>query len=110
MSPKKVAKPADAAKTCDAGQLSKMIGLLKYHSCKPDSNRHDEASEALKVYQALNNTSDRQRFLEPFEQAGNGKTPGSLKFAVEFKQSLVSEKTVTVGATEDWFTRLSLDT
>lgn len=46
---------------------------------------------------------------QDFEAAGGGKTPGSLKFALEFQKSVSAEHQSSVGYTENYYTRLQTD-
>ncbi len=61
----------------------------------------------LKVYKALANADLRKQFLADFEANGSGKTPGSLKFALQFCKSLKSEKKVGESSNERYRTRQS---
>jgi hypothetical protein len=120
MAPKKQdAAPAPAAKApapvdVSAGSsddklnykaVSGMLGVMKYHSKLASSPRHDESKNALEIYKALSDTSSRQSFLAAFEENGKGKTTGSLKFALEFRQTVSSTKKTKTGVTEDYYTR-----
>jgi hypothetical protein len=89
----------------DHKSVSGMLGLLKYHAKKENSARQDESKQALAIYSALSDTAARQSFLASFEDAGKGKVPGSLKFALEFRQSVSSTKKTKLGSTEDYYTR-----
>jgi hypothetical protein len=98
-------QPGAAEDKLDYKAVSGMLGMLKYHSNNESSTRHDESKHALEIYKALSDTSARQSFLASFDEAGKGKIAGSLKFALEFKQSTSSTKKTKVGVTEDYFTR-----
>ena len=99
----KRAKPGEAL---PAASLSKMVGLLRYRSsnCKDDVQQ-DAAKQALHTYQTLSNFDDRRRFLDEYEANGSGKGPNSLKFALEFNQTLTSSKRTAVGFNENMLTR-----
>ena len=98
--------PADIAEAkLDHKAVSGMLGLLKYHAKKEDSARQDESKQALAIYSGLSDTTARQAFLASFEDAGKGKVPGSLKFALEFRQNVSSTKKTKLSSTEDYFTR-----
>jgi hypothetical protein len=95
---------ADATKL-DYKAVSGMLGMLKYHSKNESSSRQEESQNALEIYKALSDTSARQSFLASFDEAGKGKVAGSLKFALEFRQSTSATKKSEIGITEDFFTR-----
>ena len=98
--------PADIAEAkLDHKAVSGMLGLLEYHAKKEDSARQDESKQALAIYSGLSDTTARQAFLASFEDAGKGKVPGSLKFALEFRQNVSSTKKTKLSSTEDYFTR-----
>ena len=92
---------------CEAAKISMILGLLKYQAKegKKDPARKAEAAEALEVYQALADPTDRNRFLEAFEVNGGGKSPGSLKFAGTFSKTLTNNKKKEWGVVEDFLTR-----
>jgi hypothetical protein len=103
--PVPVANVAADDNKLDYKAVSGMLGVLKYHAKNESSARHDESKNALEIYKALSDTSARQSFLASFDEAGKGKVAGSLKFALEFRQSISASKKSEVGITEDFFTR-----
>ena len=109
MAPKKSkAKARAVAETAPPESISKMLGVLKYHSGKTDgkdAQRTENAQQALDVYKALSTGTDRARFVEEFEANGKGKNAEALKFAVTFEKILKNNKSVEVGMTEDMLTR-----
>lgn len=98
---------AKKGEAMNAGAVSKMLGLLKYQRDKAKAGeKKNDAIEALNVYQTLSEAEDRKKFLEAFEVNGGGKDKNSLKFALNFRQSLQSNKSTEVSSVEDYITRL----
>ena len=90
----------------DVGDLAKMLGLLMYQGKNGQGQRKEESVLALDIYKTLGDPSERVRFLKEFEAHGNGKTAGSLKWAVTFKKTLSNTKETEISAVENWVTRL----
>ena len=86
--------------------ISGMITMLRYqaNNCK-DPEKKEAGSQALQAYQSLSEPAERAAFLKEFEENGGGKKPGSLKFALTFKQRLSEQFQTEVSATEDYYTR-----
>ena len=104
MSAGKKRAPKGAA-VCPAA-ISGMITMLRYQAekCK-DPAKKEAGAAALEVYQGLSDASERAQFLKEFEENGKGKTPGSLKFTLTFKQRLKETYSTSVGAVENFITR-----
>ena len=100
-------KHATAGAGCDPGKISSMLSLLKYRAGPAKCGEEDkaDAAHALSCYQALADPKDRARFLADFDKHGGGKGPGSLKFAVQFKQSLKHITSKEAGSAEDFYAR-----
>ena len=86
--------------------LSGMITMLRHQAekCK-DPEKSSAGAHALEVYQGISDATERAQFLKEFEENGKGKTPGSLKFSLSFKQRLRESYSTSVGAIENYLTR-----
>ena len=85
--------------------LKYVSGILKYQAEHGnDAERKDEAKKAHAMYKTLADPQERRSFLQEFEDQGNGKTAGSLKFHTKFCKTVTSNKTTEVGASEGIFT------
>ena len=63
------------------------------------------ATECLERYGQLETREDKQRFLEQFEKSGGAKGEDSLKFCLDYAESLEQKKTVRTKLTEHLVTR-----
>ena len=89
--------------------ISGMLTMLRY---KRDSGKDKEkaagAEAAMTVHEQLVQPEEREAFLKEFEMnGGGGKQPGSLKFALTFRQRLRETFQVEASAVENWLTRPS---
>ena len=89
-----------------AGKLSNMLGILRYNAeFGKNQEKKRDAAEALKIYKALADPSDRLHFLSEFEANGNGKGPSGLKFASTFKMQLDGGQKTELATEENFMTR-----
>jgi hypothetical protein len=90
----------------DPRAVSRMLGLLKYKARGGGKKgvEQEDAQHALAVYTSMDPQGKRQ-FLLDFEAAGRGRTKGALKFALQYKRSLIGQEEKSVSTTEDYYTR-----
>ena len=105
----KAGKSSCAAKehgeSADPADISKMLGIMKYHAKRPDSDHSEAAARALAVNKSLSSPSQRATFLTDFEVNGGGKTAGSFEWVLSFQKSLTNTGTSATGCVENMFTR-----
>jgi len=98
---------AKAKAGCNSAALSKMLGLLKHNAeNSKKGEKKDDATEALNIYKNRADPDSRVKFLQEFEANGGGKTPGSLKFALNCRMSVANTKITDVSCVEYFITRL----
>ena len=88
--------------------ISGMLTMLRYQrDSGKDKEKQAGAEAAMTVYEQLVQPEEREAFLKEFEMNGGGKQPGSLKFALTFRQRLRETFQVEASAVENWLTRPS---
>ena len=91
--------------------LKRMLGYLTYHSTKLHVKGEDQrekkrkATECLEKYAAMESREEKQGFLEQFEKGGGAKGKDSLKFCLDYAETLESKKVVRTKLTEHLVTR-----
>ena len=106
MAPKRARAPKGQAVSPKA--ISGMLTMLRYQrDSGKDKEKADGAAQAMAVYEELVQPDEREAFLKEFEANGGGRTPGSLKFVLTFRQRLKETFNVEASAVENWLTRPS---
>jgi len=118
---KKIDKKSDKGEKCEKGEkseeqkteakehavnISKMLSLLKYRACADKNKKGTDLKDAQAALEQYTNLepSQKRKFVEDFVANGSGKKPGSLKFHLNYKQTLTETKETEMATTEDYYT------